>query len=180
MVQDISVIIWAYTEERWDDLVAAIESVRRQTLPAAEIVIVIDHNPQLLKRVQDHVPDVIVVENAEARGLRGARNCGVAAAKGRIMAFLDDDAVAAPDWLMFLTEGYDDPNVLGTGGAVTPSWVGEKPAWLPEEFYWVVGCTYRGMPQTASTIRNPIGANMSMRRTIFETVGDFHSEIERV
>ncbi len=180
MIQDISVIICAYTEKRWDDLVAAIESVRQQTLPATEIIIVIDHNPQLLERVQDHIPDVIVVENAEARGLRGARNSGLAAAKGQIIAFLDDDAVAMPDWLMFLTEGYTDPNVLGTGGAVTPSWVDNKPTWLPEEFYWVVGCTYRGMPQTASTIRNPIGANMSIRREVFDTAGDFHSEIERI
>jgi glucosyl-dolichyl phosphate glucuronosyltransferase len=180
MIQDISVIICAYTEKRWDDLVAAIESVRQQTLPATEIIIVIDHNPQLLERVQDHIPDVIVVENAEARGLRGARNGGIAAAKGQIIAFLDDDAVAIPDWLMFLTKGYTDPNVLGTGGEVTPSWVDNKPAWLPEDFYWVVGCTYRGMPQTASTIRNPIGANMSIRREVFDTVGDFHSEIERV
>src|SRR6266566_5151212 len=177
---DISVIICAYTEDRWDDLVAAIESVRQQTLSATEIIIVIDHNPQLQERVQNHIPDVIVVENSEARGLRGARNCGVAVAKSQIIAFLDDDAVAIPDWLMFLTEGYTDPNVLGTGGAVTPFWVDNKPAWLPEEFYWVVGCTYRGMPQTASTIRNPIGANMSIRHEVFDTVGNFHSEIERV
>src|SRR5260370_41788670 len=97
MIQDISVIICAYTEKRWDDLLAAIESVRQQTLPAAEIIIVIDHNPQLLERVQDHIPDVIVVENAEARGLRGARNSGRAAAQGHIMAFLDAAPVAMPD-----------------------------------------------------------------------------------
>lgn len=180
MIQDISVIICAYTEERWNDFKAAIESVRQQTLPAAEIIAVIDHNPQLLERVQDHMPGVIVVENIEARGLRGARNSGVAAAKGQIIAFLDDDAVASPDWLMLLTKGYTDPNVLGTGGAVIPSWVDKQPAWLPEEFYWVVGCTYRGMPQIASTVRNPIGANMSIRREVFDTVGDFHSEIERI
>src|SRR5260370_29202043 len=175
MIQDFSGIICAYTEKGGDDLVAAIESVRQQTLPATEVIIVIDHNPQLLERVQDHIPDVIVVENAEARGLRGARNSGLAAAKGQIIAFLDDDAVAMPDWLMFLTEGYTDPNVLGTGGAVTPSWVDNKPTWFPEEFSWVVGGTYPRMPQTASTIRNPIGANMSIRREVFDTAGAFHS-----
>ena len=177
---DISVIICTYTEDRWDDLVAAVESVRQQKLPPAEIIIVIDHNSVLLEQVQEHLPGVVVVENTEARGLRGARNSGVAAAKSQIIAFLDDDAVAIPDWLIFLTKGYTDPNVLGTGGAVTPSWVDNKPTWLPEEFYWVVGCTYRGMPQTASTIRNPIGANMSLRREVFNTIGGFHSEIERV
>jgi glucosyl-dolichyl phosphate glucuronosyltransferase len=180
IVYDISVIICAYTEERWHDLVAAVASVQRQTLPPNEIIVVVDHNPGLLKRVREHLPGVVVVENTEARGLRGARNSGIAVARSQIIAFLDDDAVAIPDWLRSLTEGYSNPQVLGTGGAVTPSWVGNKPTWLPEEFYWVVGCTYRGMPQTSTTIRNPIGANMSFRREVFDTVGDFHSEIEQI
>src|SRR5947199_9108792 len=96
----ISVIICAYTEERWNVLIAAIESVQQQTLPAKEIIVVIDHNPSLLKRVQESMPDVIAVENTEVRGLRGARNAGIAAAKSPIIAFLDDDAVATSDWLV--------------------------------------------------------------------------------
>ncbi|MFL5657742.1 MAG: glycosyltransferase family 2 protein [Ktedonobacteraceae bacterium] len=179
-IHNISVIICAYTEDRWDDLVAAVRSVKEQTLPPDEIIVVIDHNPELLKRVRDNVQDVVVVENLETRGLRGARNSGIAVAQSQVIAFLDDDAVATPNWLMFLCEGYADPRVLGTGGVVTPSWVDNKPAWLPEEFYWVVGCTYRGMPQSAKTIRNPIGANMSLRREVLDTIGGFHSEIERV
>ncbi len=177
---NISVIICAYTEERWDDLVAAVESMKQQTLPPDEIIIVIDHNHQLLKRVQDHISDVIVVENTEARGLSGARNSGIAVAKGGIAVFLDDDAVATPNWLMFLSEAFSDPQVLGAGGPVIPLWLGKEPAWLSEEFHWVVGCTYRGMPQSSKLIRNPIGANMSFRREVFDVVGGFRSEIGRV
>lgn len=154
--------------------------MRRQTLPAAEIIIVVDHNPQLLKRVKDHMPDVIVVENTEERGLSGARNTGTTVAKGNIVAFLDDDAIATPDWLMLLKEGYEDPQILGVGGPVLPLWSERKPAWLPEEFYWVVGCSYRGMPQSSQLIRNPIGANMSFRRGVFDAVGGFRSSIGRV
>ncbi len=176
----ISVIICAYTEDRWDDLVGAVESVKRQRLPPSEVILVIDHNPGLLKRVREHLAGVVVVENVEARGLRGARNSGITVAQGQIIAFLDDDAVATPDWLMFLCKGFADPQVLSTGGEVAPCWLDNKPTWLPEEFYWVVGCTYRGMPLTVTTIRNPIGANMAFRREIFNTVGNFHSEIERV
>lgn len=179
-VHDISVIICAYTEKRWNDLGAAVESVQRQTLSPKEIIVVIDHNPGLLRRVQELIPGVVVVENKEARGLRGARNSGIAVAQGQIIAFLDDDAVAIAGWLMLLTQGFTDAQVLGTGGAVTPSWVDSKPAWFPEEFYWVVGCSYRGMPLTNTTIRNPIGANMSFRREVFDGVGDFHSEIVRI
>ena len=173
---DISVIICAYTGDRWDDLVASVESVRCQTLPPGEVIVVVDHNPRLLRRAQEHLQGVVVVENTDVRGLRGARNSGIAAARGEIMAFLDDDAVAVPDWLLFLCAGYTDALVLGTGGEVTPLWMGGKPAWLPEEFYWVVGCTYRGMPEAVQPIRNPIGANMSFRRELFDLVGDFHSQ----
>lgn len=180
LIDDVSVIICAYTEERWDDLVAAVESVKQQTMPCKEIIVVIDHNPNLLRRAQEHMSGVIIVENTQERGLRGARNCGIACTRSQIIAFLDDDAVAIPEWLSLLTEGYDDSRVLGTGGAITPSWVSNKPDWLPEEFYWIVGCTYRGMPQADAVIRNPIGANMSFRREIFETVGDFHSDAESV
>src|SRR5215207_1020357 len=64
-----SVIICAYTEKRWRDLVAAVESLRQQTLRPTEIVVVIDHNPALLERVQAGLCDVVAVENQEAHGL---------------------------------------------------------------------------------------------------------------
>ena len=180
IAHDFSVIICAYTEDRWDDLIASVESVKLQTLPPREIIVVIDHNPGLLKRVQEQVPGVVVVENTQARGLSGARNSGIAVAQSRIITFLDDDAMAAPGWLMSLSEAFTDPQVLGSGGPVIPLWLEGEPAWLPEEFNWVVGCTYRGMPITSKTIRNPIGANMSFRREVFEAVGGFRSEIGRV
>src|SRR6266571_2414768 len=104
----ISVIICTYSDDRWNDLIAAIGSVQQQTLPPGEIIIVIDHNPGLLKRVRERLPDAVVVENTEARGLSGARNSGIAVAKSQILAFLDDDVVATPDWLMLLSQGFTD------------------------------------------------------------------------
>jgi glucosyl-dolichyl phosphate glucuronosyltransferase len=177
---DISVIICAYTEERWDDLVAAVESVQAQSRAPREIIVVVDHNPNLLARVRMHLPGVIAIENHEPRGLSGARNSGGAAARGAVLAFLDDDAEAAPDWLAQLTTGYTHPDVAGVGGALEPIWRSGQPAWLPEEFYWVVGCTYHGLPQTTAAVRNLIGANMSCRREVFEVVGGFRNGVGQV
>ncbi len=177
---DVSVIICAYARKRLDDLMAAIESVQRQTLAPCEIIVVVDHNQQLLHLVRERKPGVIVVENTGVRGLSGARNSGVAAAKGQILAFLDDDAIADRDWLMELSAGFRDATVLGVGGTVQPLWLDRDRAWLPEEFYWVVGCTYKGMPTMAVPIRNPIGANMSFRREVFEKVGGFRADIGRL
>jgi glycosyltransferase involved in cell wall biosynthesis len=176
----LSVIICAYTEDRWDDLSAAVESVGAQGTPAMEIVVVIDHNPALAQRARTALPGVVVVENCEARGLSGARNTGIATARGDVVAFLDDDAVAAPDWLRHLVAGYADPLVSGVGGAIEPTWSATRPRWLPAEFHWVVGCTYLGMPRHASPVRNMIGANMSFRREVFAVVGGFRSGMGRL
>ncbi|GHO92152.1 glycosyl transferase family 2 [Reticulibacter mediterranei] len=179
----ISVVICAYTEKRWDDLLAAVDSVCQQTTPAQEIIVVIDHNPALLQHIHNalsHITNIIIVENKEMRGLSGARNCGIKQARSPFIAFLDDDAVAAPDWLQRIQEGLDDTLVLGVGGIVIPLWLKQPASWFPKEFLWVVGCTYAGMPQHNHTIRNPIGANMLLRREIFEHVGGFHNDIGRV
>jgi len=170
---DVSVIICAYTEDRWDDLVAAVESVQCQTVPAREIIVVIDYNSVLLEHARTQLSGVVTVENREARGLSGARNSGIATARGSVIAFLDDDAVAAPDWLERFRNGYTDANIVGVGGAIEPLWSAGRPTWFPEEFDWVVGCTYRGMPDSTAPVRNLIGANMSFRREVFEELGGF-------
>jgi glucosyl-dolichyl phosphate glucuronosyltransferase len=179
-VDQISVVICAYTEDRFHDLIAAVESVQRQTIPPLEVIVVIDHNAYLLEQVQIHIPDIIAIENSEQQGLSGARNSGTAIAQGALIAYLDDDAIAEPDWLARLIRCCTDPKVLGVGGTVEPRWLNKKPCWFPEEFYWVVGCTYRGMPRTITKIRNPIGANMALRREVLDTVGGFRNKIGRV
>lgn len=168
-----SVILCAYTEARWQDLVAAVASVQRQTLPPYEIIVVVDHNPRLLERARAEWSGVTVIENTGARGLSGARNSGVAAAHSSLIVFLDDDAAAAPDWLERLAACYADPAVVGVGGAILPAWRERQPGWFPAEFAWVVGCTYRGMPTSRAAVRNLIGCNMSFRRGVFERIGGF-------
>jgi glucosyl-dolichyl phosphate glucuronosyltransferase len=180
MTVEMSVIICTYTEARWNDLVAAVRSVSRQDRPACEVIVVVDHNSALLDRVCSDLPEVIGVENAAERGLSGARNSGIAASSGSILAFMDDDATADADWLSRLGAAYKDPFVVGVGGAIEPDWVGGRPFWFPDEFRWVVGCSYRGMPQSVGPVRNLIGCNMSFRREILASVGGFSTGIGRV
>lgn len=176
----VSVVICAYTEARWNDLLAAVASLQNQTQTPQEIIVVIDHNPALLERARAHLKDMILVENQEQRGLSGARNTGIALSRSKIVAFMDEDAAAAPDWLARLAQHYEDDRVMGVGGAIEPVWLGGRPRWFPEEFHWVVGCTYRGMPTERAQVRNLIGCNMSFRREVFEEIGGFRSGIGRV
>ncbi|MBR7835936.1 glycosyltransferase [Actinospica durhamensis] len=182
----VTVIVCAYTLERWDDIRAALASLQAQQYPAEEILLVIDHCDELRVRLGQWAADeanaanVTVLENAHERGLSGARNSGVERATGDIVAFLDDDAAADPAWLARLVEAYADPAVLGVGGHVEPNWRAERPGWFPREFLWVVGCSYRGQPTTRAAVRNFIGANMSFRRSALTESGGFRGDLGRV
>ncbi|MDN5382954.1 MULTISPECIES: glycosyltransferase [Streptomyces] len=179
----ISVVICVYTEDRYEDILAAVSSVRAQSRPALETLLVVDHNQALLDRLTreyKEAADVRVLANAGPRGLSAGRNTGIAASRGEIIAFLDDDAVAERDWLRYFAEGYADPRVMAVGGRTVPIWAsGRRPAWFPEEFDWVVGCTYRGLPPGRVRVRNVLGGNASFRRTAFDVAGGFATGIGR-
>jgi len=172
-LSQFAVVICAHDERRWPHLQAAVDSVQRQTLPAAEVVVVVDGNETLLRRAASEFTAVIVVPNDNHPGLGGARNSGVSASVAPVVAFLDDDAIVVDRWLELLATPYADPDVAGVGGSIEPRWELGRPPWFPPEFDWVVGCTYRGMPEGVSQVRNLIGCNMSYRREVLEALNGF-------
>jgi GT2 family glycosyltransferase len=185
MTMPLSVVICAYTTRRWDELCSAIESVLTQDVSSElELIVVIDHCEELYEMVRARFGAgrrVTVVANNQVKGLSGARNTGVGVATGEVVAFLDDDARAEPDWAATLLRHYADARVVGVGGYAAPVWpTGHRPAWMPEEFDWVIGCSYTGQPTSIAPVRNPIGCNMSLRRSVVEAVGGFRSEVGRV
>jgi GT2 family glycosyltransferase len=187
----ISVVVCAFTDRRWEDVHAAVASLRAQRHEPHEIILSVDHNPELHSRLRASMPDVVVVQNRHAPGLSGGKNTGAGLARGEVVAYLDDDAVADPDWLTVLAAGYTDPSVIGVGGLTLPLWpsaspsrdlavvraTGRRPRWFPEEFDWTVGCTYRGM--SPGPVRNLMGGNCSFRAEAFEVAGGFTPGIGR-
>jgi GT2 family glycosyltransferase len=177
---DVSVVICSYTEQRWDQLCEAVNSALAQQPAPRDVVLVVDHNPALLQRIREQSFEVRVVENHRAQGLSGARSCGIEASQGAIIAFLDDDAIAMPGWLEHLAAAFENPAVLSAGGRTEPLWVSARPPWVPEEFLWAWGCSYRGMPEVATAVRNNMGGNMAVRRDVLEALGGFTTGIGRV
>jgi GT2 family glycosyltransferase len=185
-----TVVICVYTEQRWGDIVAAVESVRAQDVTPVQVLVVVDHNPALLDRVRQALPrPVRVLPNARRQGLSGARNTAVAAATGDVVVFLDDDASARPGWLRALLRPYADPTVVAVGGVAHPQFPGGRPDLLPGgsghadatgELDWIVGCTYTGQPTHQAEVRNLMGCNMSVRRALFAQVGGFAEELGRI
>ena len=167
-----SVIIAAHTFQRSEDLTRSVASALDQR-PRPQVVVTVDNNPDLYEWVCKRLPDVVAVDHRGARGASATRNSGVRAADGSILAFLDDDAVAQPGWLQSLIAPLARPDVVGVGGHVEPIWLGRTPRWLPDEFLWVVGATYRGMPKAAAPVRNVWSENMAVAREDFWKVGGF-------
>jgi glucosyl-dolichyl phosphate glucuronosyltransferase len=177
----VSVVIAAYAQDRWTCLREAVASVLAQTRPALEIVVVVDHNPALLARAQRELPAAVtVIANTRARGACGARNTGVAACHGDVLAFLDDDARASAGWLEALLRHFTDRGVVGAGGRVRPLWASSRPRWFPPEFDWTIGASYDGMPEIASFVRNVWSNNMAIRRTAFDAAGGFRADFGKV
>lgn len=176
----ISVVLCTYDPALYDAFCEAANSVLAQTHTERELVIVVDGVPKLAERVRADYggrEDVLVHRNDANRGLLESRNTGAEIASGEVVAFLDDDAVADPDWLAELADTYEHRDALAAGGKMVPEWVTEKPRFLPAEFYFLVGVTHRGFPETPREVRNTFGSNISVRREVFLNLGGFDPAI---
>ena len=177
------VVVCTYTDQRWDLLVAAITSVRAQTVAPRSILLCVDHNEELLERCRrewdddGQQPPVQVFANRYPGRLGSARNTALERVTAEVVAFLDDDAEADPTWLESLLRVYaEDPRAVAVGGAPLPRQVVPRPDWFPHEFDWVFGCHYAGLPDVRQPTRHLIGASMSARADALRAFGGFHSD----
>jgi GT2 family glycosyltransferase len=171
----VSVVVCTHTDRRLGLLRECVASLRAADPAPHEIIVVVDSNRPLLERLPSVLPFGVEMIPSAGRGVSAARNAGVAAATGDLVAFIDDDATAEPDWIREIGQPFDDPDIVAAGGRILPRWEDSAPI-LPPELYWVVGCTYRGHPTTAQPITRPIACNMAARREALLDAGGFPVE----
>jgi glycosyltransferase involved in cell wall biosynthesis len=168
-----AVVVCAASAEREPLLRACVRSLLGGVRVPDEILVVVDQNPALEASVAGWLPVAVRLLRSESQGISSSRNAGVKAATSDVVAFVDDDAVVEPDWLLRVMDPFEaSEDLLGAGGAVVPEWACDR-RWLPDELLWMVGCTYRGHRENAGPIRNPIGCNMAFRRRELTAVGGF-------
>jgi glycosyltransferase involved in cell wall biosynthesis len=175
----VSVVVSTYSEDKSGYVLDCLGSLKRQSVLPREIILVLDPRPGLLEFYQSRLSGDVKIVVSRDFGLSNARNAGIKYACGEVVAFIDDDAVADVNWIRNLTRGYENQEVVGVGGHITPIWEDGFPAWFPEELNWVVGCSYKGLPEHRASVRNPIGCNMSFRKSIFDEVGYFRTDVGR-
>jgi len=120
----VSIVICTYN--RGDYLAKCLDSLKRQNYPYLEIIAVNGPSNDNTDEILKIHSNVIRINQEKLNGLSAARNLGIKAAHGEIIAFIDDDAIADEKWISSLIEGYTDDTIGGVGGPVfdkTGNWL---------------------------------------------------------
>lgn len=175
------------THNRADYLKKAIQSLADQTLPREQYeVVVVDNgstdDTKAIVESFEHFENLRYIYEPTL-GLSQARNTGWQNARGEHIAFLDDDAIACPEWLERIVAALETvhPRPGSVGGKVVPIWEVERPAWLPKELEahltivdWAELPTF-----LTEDYQFLAGTNVAYPRHILDEVGGFSTSLGR-
>lgn len=173
----ISVIVATF--QRTDHLVKCLNSILSNSYNNYEIIIVDqgrDGKTKKLVNEQFTNNKKIKYIHTDIVGLSHARNIGCENAKGEIIAFIDDDAVATKDWLRAYTNAFTEikPTPGIVGGKLIPEWEIPFPSWYPEERIQFLSIYDIGdKPRKYPKGEFPHGANFAVSRDVIEKIGGF-------
>jgi len=181
----ISVVICTYN--RADSLKSTICSVVNQHMAGGDFeVIVVDNgsNDRTRQVVDDfNMSKLMHYVYEETLGLCHARNAGWRRARGKYIAYLDDDAIASPEWLMAIKEAFESsPDAGIVGGCVEPIWEEERPGWLSDDVSLSLTILdWSDTPKIITDLNKEwlVGANMAISASVLAQVGGFHSGLDR-
>ncbi len=176
------------TYNRYDCLAKAIESVQSQTISKEHYkIMIIDNSPdyEYAQKIQQeyHHPPFLIYHIEKIPGLSNARNVAAKLCETEFIAYLDDDAIASPQWLEKIVEGFDqfgtDAAVLG--GRVDPMWEIERPNWLDDKLLsYVSVVNWGGEMRIAKPDEWFAGANISFRTQDILESGGFNLSLGRI
>jgi len=184
--EPVSVVVC--TRERPESLARCLRSLQSLSRPPHEILVV-DNAPtsNATQQVVSQMPEIRYVLEPRP-GLGRARNTGIRCSTGNIIAFTDDDVEVHPDWLTRLQQHFDDPKMMVVTGLVLPAELETEAQLIFEKDLGYLNKGYRTKTfdsqffEQTKNLGVPVwgvgaGANMAMRREVFDLVGDFDERL---
>jgi GT2 family glycosyltransferase len=180
----LSITVVIATHNRAGLLEATLRQLGRQQFEPGDEVIVVDNastdaTSTVLAKAATEFPVPLHHRRDTAAGKAPAINKAMALARGHILALTDDDVIVADDWIATIRRIFTDPAVALVGGRVDPRWQCAAPGWLRVEQQGMYGpmssplaLLHYGEAQDLGA-RTAVGANMAVRRSLFEALGGF-------
>jgi len=189
MAMHISVVITTYNRSRL--LETTLAHLRLQRYEPGDEIIVVDNasnddTADVVARAAEDFPVPLVPLREDTPGKSPALNTGIAASRGDVLGLTDDDVIPANDWIATIRCLFSDDHRDLVGGRVDPLWEHPAPQWLQVEQDGRYGpmasplaLLHYGAAQDLGA-RTALGANLAVRRTVYDALGGFAAHLGRV
>jgi len=188
---DATVLIATYNRARFLD--RTLDSIRALEVAAGRRweVLVVDNNSSddtraVVERQARDFPVPLLYRFEPRQGRSNALNAGIGASRAAIVAMTDDDVRVDPEWLEAACAaiGHRTSPIAYAGGPVRPMWESPPPSWLDltrGDLWGTIAIQDHGSaPFIYEEARKvPLGANLAVRREMFDTVGTFRADLGR-
>jgi glycosyltransferase involved in cell wall biosynthesis len=123
-----------------------------------------------------------MITSETKQGASYARNTGAKLATGEWLCFMDDDAVAFPDFVQNILKHIASyPERVGFGGRIIPKYIPHEPSWMSYYVSSMVGHFHYSETYTAfKNGKYPLESNMIVRKDVYDKVGGFNEALPGV
>lgn len=183
----LSIIICSYNRASY--ISDALTSLYRQTavLNEFEVIIVDNNSTDNTKEVyaiwrQTNTNGQFTFISETKQGASFARNTGATIAKGEWVCFMDDDAVATPNYVEnILKHIQNKPDAVGFGGRIIPKYIPSEPKWMSYYVSSLVGnFDYAPIACAFENGKYPLESNMIVKKSVYDQIGGFNVNLPGV
>lgn len=184
---EISVVICTYNRATY--LPAALESLYNQQISKDryEVIVVNNNSTDSTETVcnhfiASHTDAHFIYLNEPIQGASFARNTGAGIAKSPLLCFMDDDAIAHPNYLSLIIDFFKNhPDAGGLGGRIIPKYIPSEPIWMSHFVSSLVGnFDYSKEICVFSPNKYPLESNMIIKKEDFNSVNGFNTALPGV
>jgi glycosyltransferase involved in cell wall biosynthesis len=183
----LSIIICSYNRASY--ISDALTSLYNQSseLDNFEVIIVDNNSTDNTKEVyaiwrQSNTNGQFSFISETKQGASFARNTGAAIAKGEWVCFMDDDAVATPNYVEnILKHIQNKPDAVGFGGRIIPKYIPSEPKWMSYYVSSLVGnFDYAPIACAFENGKYPLESNMIVKKSVYDQIGGFNVNLPGV